>query len=216
MDRKTSEILKRTHLFNAIPDSIVEEILSRSGTYEHTYGKNELILNEGDETDSIYILMEGKAMAEKLQEDGNSDLLAVHEPGDIICLEVVFSTFRKMPFTLTALDGARFLKIPLQALSSEEHGTILRENMLRILADSTIRSMYKIEALSKHGLRSRIMTHLIIMRQKRGTEVFDISMTQDQLAQYLCVNRSALSYELNNMRREGLIDFQKSRFRILK
>ena len=69
--------------------------------------------------------------------------------------------------------------------------------------------------ISKHGLRDRIMAHLLIMQRKRDAEVFDIRMSQEQLAQYLCVNRSALSYELNKMKKEGLIDFKKSKFKIL-
>ena len=40
-------------------------------------------------------------------------------------------------------------------------------------------------------------------------------MSREQMAQYLCVNRSALSNELNKMKREKIIDFEKDKFRIL-
>jgi CRP-like cAMP-binding protein len=53
------------------------------------------------------------------------------------------------------------------------------------------------------------------MAEKQGKDSFDIGMDREQLAQYLGVNRSALSHELSVMRREGLIDFTKSRFKLL-
>lgn len=212
MDRNTLKILKKTHLFNNMEDEYVEGI----EYIEKSFGRNEIVLNEEDSIDSIYILKEGKAVAEKIYEEGESDLIAVFEPGDIAALEVLFSTFRSMPYALFSDQPSVFIIIPLKKLTDNENRVIILENMVRLLADKNIRDMYKLEALSKHGLRERIMTHLKIMRQKKGTDIFDISMTQQQLAQYLCVNRSALSFELNNMKRDGLINFNRSRFQILK
>ena len=76
--------------------------------------------------------------------------------------------------------------------------------------------MYKTDVLSRRTLRERVTTYLSIIREKRGSDTFDIGMTQEQFAQYLCVNRSALSKELNAMRREKLIDFRKTVYTIKK
>ena len=84
------------------------------------------------------------------------------------------------------------------------------------LADESIRKMHKIEILAERGLRDRIIMYLDILRKKSGTNVVHVNMGREQLAQFLCVNRSALSNELNKMKREGLIDFRKNEFRILK
>ena len=59
------------------------------------------------------------------------------------------------------------------------------------------------------------MTYLNIIREKRGTDTFDIYMNQSQFAQFLCVNRSVLSSELNWLREEGLIDYDKTCYTIL-
>lgn len=87
--------------------------------------------------------------------------------------------------------------------------------MVNILSNENIRLMYKIDTLSKRSLRDRITTYLSIIREKRHVDTFDIGMTQEQFAQYLCVNRSVLSSELNKMRKEGLIDFTKSTYTVL-
>ncbi len=60
-----------------------------------------------------------------------------------------------------------------------------------------------------------MLTYLSIIREKKGRDTFDISMNQEQFAQYLCVNRSVLSKELNQMRNAGLIDYKKNRYTIL-
>lgn len=205
------ETLKKTHLFNGLTEKQIDGL----NILERTYGRNEIVLYEEDSLESIYILKEGKAIAERIYEGGDSDLVEVFEPGDLIAIDVLFSTFKKMPYEVICDQPSVISIIPLSSISEEVIGSI-HENAVHILADKNIREMYRLEALSKHGLRDRIMTFLRIMRQKKGTEIFDISMTQQQLAQYLCVNRSALSFELNNMKRDGLIDYKKSRFEILK
>ena len=86
--------------------------------------------------------------------------------------------------------------------------------MAKILSDENIKIMYKVDVLSKRTIRERITTHLSIISEKRNSRTFDIGMTQEQFAQYLCINRSTLSKELNNMRREGLITFSGSRYTI--
>ena len=86
--------------------------------------------------------------------------------------------------------------------------------MTKILSDQNIKIMYKVDVLSKRTIRERIITYLSIISEKRNSHTFDIGMTQEQFAQYLCINRSTLSKELNDMRREGLISFYKTTYTI--
>lgn len=137
------------------------------------------------------------------------------EEGEIIGLEAASSTFRTSPLTYTADTDVTVVMIEIASVLNCPLRDIILENIIHLLSDISIRQMYKIQVISKHGLRDRIMAHLTIMQRKRNTEVFDIRMSQEQLAQYLCVNRSALSYELNKMKKEGIIDFKKSKFKIL-
>ena len=84
-----------------------------------------------------------------------------------------------------------------------------------MLSDSNIKMAHKVEILAERGLRDRIMVYLNVLRSKAGGNTVTIKMSREQLAQFLCVNRSALSNELNKMKREGIIDFKGSRFTIL-
>ena len=57
--------------------------------------------------------------------------------------------------------------------------------------------------------------YLNVLAKKSGGNTVQVKMSREQMARYLCVNRSALSNELNKMKREGIIDFHRGTFRIL-
>ena len=75
--------------------------------------------------------------------------------------------------------------------------------------------MEKIEVTSKKSLREKILAYLSIQSQRNNSTYFEIPLGRVELAEYLCADRSALTRELNNMRNEGIIDFDKNTFRIL-
>ena len=91
----------------------------------------------------------------------------------------------------------------------------MQEALTHMLADSNIKMSNKIEILAEKGLRDRIMIYLNILRMKSGTDTVTVRLSREQLAQFLCVNRSALSNELSKMKKEGIIDFKGPRFKIL-
>jgi CRP-like cAMP-binding protein len=64
-------------------------------------------------------------------------------------------------------------------------------------------------------VRGRIMVYLSILSEKRGSLTENINMNQEELSQYLCVDRSSLSYELNKMRKEGILDFRKKTYTLM-
>lgn len=215
MDNKSVEILKRTGLFNNLSDRECALLFDLISISEKTYHKKEIIIHEGSEVQHLYIVKKGKVIGEKFHIEGEINLLNMFEEGEIAGLEVASSTFKTSPLTYTADTEVTIILIEIASLLNCPLKDVILENIVHLLSDISIRQMYKIQVISKHGLRDRIMSHLLIMKQKRNTEVFDIRMSQEQLAQYLCVNRSALSYELNKMKKEGLIDFKRSKFKIL-
>lgn len=215
MDTKTEAILKKTGIFDRLSDRECTLLFNMIAISEKTYSKREIIIHEGSRVQYLYAVKKGKVIGEKFHIEGETNLLNVFEEGEIIGLEAASSTFRTSPLTYTADTDVTVVMIEIASVLNCPLRDIILENIIHLLSDISIRQMYKIQVISKHGLRDRIMAHLTIMQRKRNTEVFDIRMSQEQLAQYLCVNRSALSYELNKMKKEGIIDFKKSKFKIL-
>ena len=134
-------------------------------------------------------------------------------------MKPVFSTFKTSPLTFVADEESELMLFPLNIIEDQiekQCKELFLYNMINILADDNIKLIYKTEVLSKRALRDRIMAYLTIMQDKRGSNSFKIMMNQEQFAQYLCVNRSALSYELNQMKRDGILRFHKDLYEILK
>ena len=69
--------------------------------------------------------------------------------------------------------------------------------------------------ISHYKLRQKIIAYLLLEKQKHNSYRFTIPYNREELAKFLCVNRSALSHELSNMQKEGLIKYNKNKFEIL-
>ncbi len=181
--------------------------------------KGETVCRDGDEIKYIGMIVQGKVNGAKFYRDGKSHLVHTFGIHDNIGIETIFSSKKRSPITYVAAEDTAIMLFPYSVMINHElippaYQLKIKDNIIRILADENIKSIYKLEVLSKKALRSRIMTFLCIMARKTEAKAFGIGMDREQFAQYLCVNRSALSYELSQMKREGLIDFQKDRFTI--
>lgn len=212
--------IKESAFFQGLDTKDFEQICHALSPSIKTYQKKEVIIGQGDLVKQIGIIQEGRITGIKYHYDGSFQILRLLKPLGIIGLESVSSSFLTCPCALIAETYCSVVFFVYQdfftsSQISETCKKIIWQNVINILADENIRMMYKVDTLSKRTLRERITTYLSIIMEKRGTNTFDIGMTQAQFAQYLCVNRSTLSKELNSMRKEKLIDFHKTVYTIL-
>jgi CRP-like cAMP-binding protein len=210
------ETIRRSGLLSGLAKGKDTEAVSQLGFQVKQLGAEEMAILEGDRVTDIMILHAGGIRGEKFHLEGNVDLMHMYQRGEIFGAEAVVSRFKTSPLTYIADKEAVILRVPFRSITQSEFSGDIMLALLRILADDNIKKLYKIETLSKRGLRERVMTDLRIISRKVGSPCFSIHMDRAQFAQYLCVNRTALSYELNQMKRDGLIDFQKDRFHILE
>jgi len=90
----------------------------------------------------------------------------------------------------------------------------LIENMVRVIADKNRELLYKVEIISKKTLREKILSYLSREAEQQGSRYVELPLGRQELAAYLCADRSALTRELASMRAEGLIDYDRRTFRI--
>ena len=91
----------------------------------------------------------------------------------------------------------------------------LIENMVTIIAQKNRDLIRKVEVVSKRSIREKLLAYLSIQAQAQQSRYFEIPLGRVELAEYLCVDRSALTRELVKMKADGLIDYDKNCFRIL-
>lgn len=206
--------LKDLKLFEGLTEAESSQISAAIVPRLKYFDKGEIILQQGDEATQIGILLCGKVLSTKYHLDGYSQILRIFVQGDLIGIEGVASRIRTSPVTLIADEATSLLLFSYNKMFKEERLSFniqkkIMENMLHQMADENIKLMYKNDVLSKRKLRDRILTHLSIMSEKRNEDRIRLGMNQEQFAQYLCVDRSALSSELNLMKKEGLINYEK-------
>ncbi|MCD7947215.1 MAG: Crp/Fnr family transcriptional regulator [Oscillospiraceae bacterium] len=170
--------------------------------------KGAVFIAEGESSVRIGFLQKGRLSGTRNSSEGQSHILEFYEQGELLGLESVCSTKQTSLLTYTAVEESIVLTLSLDGIMAGSVrpfvANLFLRNMNQMLADRCVRLIYKAEVLSKRALRERIMTFLRIMQRRRGNR-FHLGMDREQFAQYLCVNRSALSRELNDMQRDGLI-----------
>ncbi|MDF2654171.1 MAG: transcriptional regulator FixK [Bacillota bacterium] len=220
ISRENTECLKRSKLFQGLELQDILKICHFALPSEETYLKNQIVINQGDSVSRIGILKKGTAFSTKYHLNGNGQILRVYRQGEVLSLDAVSTTLSTSPVTLISQSDSSILFLPYKRMldlpeSDRRIKDVILGNIGEILGNELIRLMYKIDVLSKRTLQEKILTYLSLIREKNCADTFEIDMNQEQLAQYLCVNRSVLSKELNLMRKNGLIQYQGKCYTVL-
>lgn len=177
--------------------------------------KDDIIFHEGDEVNKICIIDRGSVRGEKAYPSGELHIIEIYDEGSIFGTEAAVSKKKTAAMDYICNEDCTVVYLPLKNIDSSGFSRQIYAVLMQQLANDNIKKMNKIEILAERGLRKRIMLYFGILRKKAGGDVITVKMSREQLAQYLGVNRSALSSELNKMRREKIIDFEKDIFRFL-
>lgn len=215
-----AELLKHTKLLREIPFEIIDAHIVPKGTLER-YTKGETLIHAQQKVDNIKILISGKVNILYYCEDGSYSLAASETPSRVLALDLIATRSKRSPYFVVASENSVVFSVPSSLIlqpgdmPETERQTILN-NFLIMLSHLHMQKEKHLMVLSRKGLRDRIMTYLSLQAQWKKSPCFEIPFSREELAAYLCVNRSALSHELSLMRREGLIDFSKNHFVLLK
>lgn len=205
-------------LFNGISASDFSSMLSCLGGFEKTFGKNETIIQTGDSIDFVGLVTQGSVKITHTDYQGNEVLVATVDKGDLFaevfaCVETISS-----PVSVIAIETSRVLLFDYRKMISTCSASCpfhqkLVANMLNVVARKTLYLNRKIDVLSKRSLREKILTYLHY--ESQGAQTFTIALNRENLANFLCADRSALSNELSKMQRDGLIAYHKNTFELL-
>ena len=195
-------------------------MLSCLETREERFPKDTFLLRTGDTAESIGLVLSGSVLV--VQEDiwGNRNILSKAGPGQTFAAAYAcapgsllnVSVLAETPVTAMFLNVKRVLNVCPSAC--EHHSRIIR-NLLGELAEKNLRFGEKLTHMGQRTTRAKLMSYFSAEAQRLGTYEFDIPFSRQQLADYLAVDRSALSAELSRMKKDGLIEFEKNLFTLL-
>lgn len=212
--------LKKCLFFQEMSIEHMKEVIQSIGMYKRTYGKGQMLFQEGEFIDTIGIILQGECAIIKLYPDGKEHFLQKLNTGCLIGIEIACTSSKISPYSILCLEETLVLffsykKIEQVGFMKEEIRLELQKVILQWIASENIKKYYKINILSTNSLRERILLYLQLQRRKAGSNTFTIPFDRAQFANYLCVNRSALSKELGKMQRENIIRCKKNIFTIL-
>ena len=208
-----------TPLFQYITDEEWEEMCSCDCMRCTKYKKDSVIFHMGDTVDEIGIVISGNINIENIDFQGNKTILSNIPAGHVFAETYAFC---QEPMMVDAVAGENsevlFLDITLlknsHYSSASWYAKLIQNLLLQSMQKNLILSS-RIFCTSPKTIRERLMIYLSSQAGKSGSNTFQIPFDRQQLADYLNVDRSALSKELGRMRSDGLIDFYKNSFQIL-
>jgi len=216
-DTINSEILQRSMLFRGLTGDEISAALDFLHAEVRKYKKGAGILHAGLTTDRMGLVLEGSVTIENNDMWGNRTILShvgkgqffaetyAYLPDEPLLVDVVANENCRILFLRTgSLHGSSYLSAPwLMAFVS---------NLLRISAHKNLTLSGRSFHTAPKTIRGRVMSYLNTVSLQMGSHEFDIPFDRQQLADYLNLERSALSKELGKMRRDGLISVRKNHF----
>ena len=206
--------IKQCALFRDIPDAVLEDKILPLGKLQDL-PKDGTLIRDQEKVDQFSVLISGRLHTLHSFEDGTYSIFHVLRPGGVAGVDLLWTGSRVAPYFVAAAEPSRVLNFPaslVEDLLEPQWRYRLMENALRIISQENMRREYRLAILSRKGLRERILTYLSMQAARRRTATFTIPFSREELASYLCVNRSAMCHELSLMQQEGLIQFRKKEF----
>ncbi|MDR1777950.1 MAG: Crp/Fnr family transcriptional regulator [Desulfovibrio sp.] len=217
--KKFFPILQNCRLFAGIEGTDLEKLLRCLSPLRRHYKKNEFIFVMGEIAGSLGIVLSGGVHV--LQEDfwGNRSIFAHIPPGGLFGEAFSCAGMERLPVSVAAAEKTEALLLDYQRILAvcpsvcAFHAGIVK-NMVRMLAQKNIMLTRKIEHVTRRNIRGKLLSYLSEQAKTAGCGVFDIPFTRQELADYLSVDRSALSNELSKMREQGMLKFRKNHFEL--
>lgn len=215
------KVIQNTALFKNISASNISTLLNCVSARIKYYKKDEFILHSGDIINTLGIVIEGRILIIKEDFWGNRSILSEITKGNSFA--ETYAILPNIPLEISVMASSDcsiiFLEINklLQVCNSscDFHSTLIKDLLIDVASKNLILTR-KIEHMSQKTIREKVLSYLSLESQKNKSESFNIPFNRQQLADYLSVDRSALSNELSKLSQEGIIYFKKDKFTLFE
>lgn len=207
-------------LFRGISAQALEEMAEALRMHEERYRKDELILRAGTLTQSLGIVLAGSVTIESNDAWGTRTILGFAGKGEAFA--ETYALLPKEPLLVDVRSHESccilFIRISLLAHYAEAQklwATQLSQNLLMNAVKKNLTLSRRSFLIASKSVREKVMAYLNAESIKHKANMFEIPFNRQQLADYLNVERTALSKELSRMQADGYISYRKNRFTIL-
>ena len=191
-------ILRTASIFSGMSDSEILSVLHCMGAFVSDKEKDSYLLRAGDMTSTMGLLLSGSAIV--IQEDvwGHRNIMAQILPGQTFAEPFAASNGTALNISVVVTKDCSLLYLDIHLIS--------------VLAKKLLLFNEKITHMSKRTTKEKLLSYLSAEAQRQGSLSFDIPYDRQQLADYLCVERAAMSAELSRLQKQGLLTTNKNHF----
>ena len=217
---KYIEILKRIQLFSGVGEEEISAMLNCLQAKLLIFSKGDYIFREGEHIDCITVLVEGKLLIQQDDFWGNRTIVNIIRVGEMFGEAYVAPESGTLLNDVIAEEESIVIFFDIKKIltvcpSACRFHSIVIQNLFFSISEKNRKLVQKIGHMSKRSTRSKLLSYLSEEARRHSTSQFTIPFTRQQLADFLCVDRSAMSNELCKMREEGLLQFHKNEFTLL-
>lgn len=218
--KKYIEILKRTQLFSGVSDTEISAMLNCLQAKLLTFQKGDYVFREGERIDNITVLVKGKLLVQHDDFWGNRNIVNVIRVGEMFGEAYVAPESGSLLNDVIAEEDSAVIFFDVRRIltvcstACRFHSMVI-QNLFFAISEKNRKLVQKIGHMSKRSTRAKLLSYLSEEAKRQNSSHFTIPFSRQQLADFLCVDRSAMSNELCKMRDEGLLQFAKNQFILL-
>ncbi len=218
--KKYISVLKKTQMFRGVHEEEIGSMLSCLGARLFYYKKDEYVLREGESISDVTVLVEGELHIRNEDYWGNRSILGRVAPGDVFGEAYLAPDSGGLLNDVVAVEDSAVIffdvkRVLMTCSSACRFHSMVVQNVFFIVSQKNRNLVEKLGHMSKRTTREKLLSYLSEQAKKQNSSSFTVPFNRQELADFLSVDRSAMSSELCKMRDSGLIEFDKSHFRLL-
>ena len=213
-------LLLKTSLFDGLSEEDIEKLSKCLSVRKKKIRREAFVFHAEDKVGSVYLILSGSMHI--INEDfwGNCTIIETMTEHTLFGEAYVLSSAKKHLVSVVAAEDSEILEIdPVRLYETCSnncpcHNKIIK-NTMELLSKKIVRLTEKLGHIIQRTTREKILSYLSQRARQTQSNAFDIPYSRQQLADYLCVDRSALSHELSKLQKSGILKYHKNSFELL-
>lgn len=218
--RQYLPILKRTQLFSGVSEDEISAMLGCLQTQIVSFKKGEYIFRQGQHLDTLMVLVSGSLHIQRDDYWGNRSIVHMIRVGEMFGEAYAAPESGVLLNDVVAVENSTIVLFEIKRIlttcsSACRFHSLVVQNLFFAISEKNRKLLQKLGHMSKRSTREKLISYLSEEAQRQNSGTFSIPFNRQQLADFLSVDRSAMSNELCKMRDEGLLQFEKNKFTLL-
>lgn len=204
-------------LFNTINETSKIKLLQDLEAITRKYDKNKNILSSSKNDDIICLVITGHIQVIKNDANGNSTVIEDLHDNDIF--GSISANISSNDYGIITKEPSEIIIIELSNILSYTgennlYNTFIK-NLLKVIYNKTQEFNNHIEILSNKSIRNKLLAYFRINSKNSKAKTIYLPFTYSELADYLAINRSAMSREMKSLKEEGFIEVKGKKIKLL-